>query len=268
MKILSLFLFFSTQLFAVCEFRPEIKNIYSLSGSVTVALKELGLLNQSELKGISVFHPISEKEFSGEFLPGGVFLSYQKINQLTGSTVFYDESRELAKILDSTRSIRGIQIKTRGLLPHEVIQTLNKTLAPFVRGCEAQFQKLSQKILDLENQLEKALKAPIAVVFFLGDFNRGRPAEFVIANDGVVKLLVLHKKIISYPSSLAYVNWSAKVLKDMPNTTLLVGVSDSGKDLVKEIKRNGSKQMTLIYPGALIPGLSQVEAWLYWAKSL
>lgn len=96
---LFLLLFAISPAHAKCEFRSHVKEVYSLSGVVTTGLKELGLLNRPQVKGISVFYPIKSSEFSGQMIPGGLFLSPQVTRKLSGSTVFFDQSREMRKVL-------------------------------------------------------------------------------------------------------------------------------------------------------------------------
>jgi hypothetical protein len=86
-------------------------------------------------------------------------------------------------------------------------------------------------------------------------------------NDGVVKKLIKENKIKTYPSELSYVNWSSKIMDTLSKDFIHLGIEDSGSKLMKEIKRSSMK-MTLIYPGALVPGFSQLEAFLFWANSL
>jgi hypothetical protein len=264
-KILLLLLSF--QSFANCDFKKNIKKVISLSGSSTVVLKELGLLKKTNVKGISVFNPITEADFAGKVYPGGIFLSHQALNELDGSVVFYDESRELHRIFTSHPKVMSREIKTRNLLPKEAHQATMTILKEFVEGCESEFKKLDKKISDLQNEIFKFIPANQTMIFYLGDFLGGRRPEMMMVNDGVVKLLVKEKKIATYPSHLAYVNWSSKILNTLPATTLHIAIKDTGRNGKREIKKS-PMGMTLVYPGALIPGLSQLEACLYLFKSL
>ena len=124
-----------------------------------------------------------------------------------------------------------------------------------------------QKILSaIQIEILKRLPIGLSVVFYLGNFIGGRAPEMVMVNDGVVKWLIEEKKITTYPTELAYVNWSARILKSFPATTMHVAVKDSGRNGEQQIKRS-SAGMTLVYPGSLVPGLSQLEAFLSWAKT-
>ena len=260
---LSLF-FLSFYVEAACEFKPRALKVISLSGTSTVVFKELGLL--SKLHGISVFNPISEKEFSGKVYPGGIFLSHSALSELEGSVVFYDESRDLRKVLSSRKAVNALEIHTRGLTPKESMSATLKTITPYVQNCEANISALNSKIKTLEEKLLKKIPDNQSVVFYLGDFQHQRAPEFVMVNDGVVKWLKDLKKIKTYPTDLAYVNWSSKLMSEMPEATLHVGIKDPGREDKREIKRS-SQRMTFIYPGSLVPGVTQLEAFLYWAEA-
>ena len=119
----------------------------------------------------------------------------------------------------------------------------------------------------MQEKILKRLPDSFKVIFYLGRFINHRPPELVMVNDGIVKKLLSEKKIITYPTDLSYVNWSSKIMLGLGQDFIHLGIEDSGKNNIKEIKRS-SKQMTLIYPGALVPGFSQLEAFLFWTNSL
>lgn len=264
---LSLILLISFKSFAFCEFKPQVSKVVSLSGSTTVLFKELNLLNHKKLVGISIFNPVLAEEFPGKIYPGGIFLSREALTQMKGSLVFYDEGRELNKMFRSISGIEGEEIKTRNLTPSEALIATIKVVSNYLSGCEDRIQKLKEKMRALEKELLERIPSGLSVVFYLGEFRSGRVPEMVMANDGVVKWLREKKKIQTYPSSLPYVNWSSKLMGLLPENTLHVAIKDSGRSGEKEIKRS-SQKMTLIYPGSLVPGLTQMEALLYWARSL
>lgn len=253
---------------AECRFKDKEQRLYSLSGPITVALKELKLLKLSNVKGISVFHPVSSDEFKGRFLPGGIFLSREVMKEMSGSLVFFDESRELKKILSSMKELKLREIKTRGITPEEVTTVMIKELKAITQDCEKEFenfklksQKLSQKILS---------RAPenFTAIFYLGKLRNKKVPDLAMVNDGIVKWIKNQGKLKTYPSELAYVSWSAKIMNDLPKDTLHIGIIDSGKKMEKEFKKLNSKRINFTYPGSLIPGLSQQEAWLYLLNSL
>lgn len=243
------------------------KKVYSLSGPITVALKEIGLLEDPALKAISIFHPVSTKEFGGEFLPGGIFLSRENSMAMIGSHVFYDDSRELTKMLSSL-SLKFIEIKTRGLVPTDVTRNISEILKKHTSGCEARIRSYQQKAEKTAEEVLKKVPADFKAVFFLGKIKNNRLPEMALVNDGIIKWLNEKKKLKTYPSELAYVSWSAKIMNSLPAATLRVGIIDSGAQIQRSIEKLPSGAINLAFPGALIPGLSQLEAWLYLCTNL
>jgi hypothetical protein len=263
-KILSSFLF-SYSLYAQCDFAPSVSKVYSFAGPVTVALRDMGLLQNSKVKGISVFNPVDEKDFFGKVYPGGVFLAKGTVSELAGGVIFYDESRELRKVFSGLKNTQSIEVKTRGLIPSEVTEKIIKTISPYLKSCEKELSAWKKKTIDLEEKILKAIPEKLNVLFYMGEFHGARPPQTLIVNDGVVKWLIEKKKIQTYPSPLSYVNWSAKVMNELPKDIMKVGVKDSGNKMIKSVKRvNGA--MNLIYPGSLVPGVSQLEAVEFWLE--
>lgn len=268
MKILLSFSFvFSISLFA-CDFKSEVKTVYSLSGPVTTALKEYGLLRHPKLKGISYFYPADEKDFSGKIIPGGVFLSPTLLQEFQGAVVFYDDSEELKKTFSRMSEVKSREMLTRNLLPHEVTNLVTRELDSIVQNCHQKKASFIERTKDTQQKIVKLLPELKEVVFYLGEMTSTRPPELIIANDGVVKWLRQEKKIKTYPSQMAYVNWSAKIMQQMSGKVLKVGIKDSGREKTKQLKKISPFEMTLIYPGALTPGLDQLEAILYWLENL
>ena len=243
-----------------CEFSSKVKGVYSLAGSVTLALRDLDLIKDKKLSGISIFHPVDKKVFKGEILPGGIFLSHDTIKNLKGSVLFYDESREMTRILSGYPEVKSIQIKTRGLSPLAVVESTSKELKPYLENCNL---NILQKNLETKLAvLKKVIPPQKTILFFLGQIKQGRYPELLMVNDGVVKWMVEEKLLKSYPSELAYVNWSAKILQSLPSDLMKVGLKDSGSEMgVKLEKSEGHFNLT--YPGSLIPGTGQVEAMIY-----
>ncbi len=264
---LSLIFFISTKVFAVCDFKPNVSKVISLSGSSTVLLKELGLLKNKKLQGISLFNPVTTQEYSGKAYPGGIFLSRDTLKEFSGAVIFFDEARELRKVLESSKTVEGREIKTRNLNPDEAVMETLKVISPYLQNCEEKIATLQEKVKTLMNKILKIIPENFSVVFYLGEFRRSRAPETVMAHDGVVKWLKEKNKIKTYPSTLAYVSWSAKIMSSLSKETLHVGLKDNGREGVKEIKRS-SRKMTIIYPGVLVPGLSQLEAFLFFFSGL
>lgn len=261
MPVFLLSFLFSVSVLA-CEFSPETKGVYSLSGTVTLLLKDLGLLNKPQVKAVSVFHPVSKNDFKGEFLPGGVFLSHQSIQKLAGSIVYFDESRELARIFSRYPEIQAIEVKTRSMTPVEAVVSVEKLLLPIVKSCpQNQKEKMARKLF----QLKSLIKSKPHILFFLGHIQNGKYPELLMVQDGVVKWMVDEKLISTYPSELAYVNWSAKLMNSLPKNAYKVGIKDSGSEMKTELKKS-DHVLNLTYPGSLIPGDGQVDAMIYLFK--
>lgn len=222
----------------------------------------MSLLKDPVVKGISVFNPIAKDDFSGRRYPGGVFLGRGIFSDFSGGVLFYDESRELSRILDPLSSVQSIQIKTRNLVPGKVTSYLIEELRPFLVGCEKELLAFFSKSQELEKKVLSHFTKKKAVIYFLGEYRSGRPPEMLIVNDGIVKWLVENKKILTYPSELAYVNWSAKILKTLPKKTRKIAVKDSGDTMEKRVYEVDDFT-NLVFPGALVPGITQLEAWDY-----
>ncbi|MFP5386300.1 MAG: hypothetical protein ACLGHN_09500 [Bacteriovoracia bacterium] len=252
---------------AKCEFKKDTKSVVSLSGPITVVLKELGLLKHKKLKGISIFNPVSQNDFEGKIYPGGVFLSQSSLQELKENVVFFDESREMDRNFKSLGNITAREIKTRNLLPLEVLDLSLHSLQDLLSGCEKKISEMKDKAVSFQKEILKKFPHSYSVIFYLGELRGKRFPEMIMANDGVVKLLRQKSKLTTYPSELAYVNWSSKMMKELPDSTLHIGLKDSGMDMVKKIKRS-SKRMTFIYPGVLVPGYSQLEAFHHLVQNL
>lgn len=267
MRIFLSLILVSVQSFAACDFKPKVSKVVSLSGVTTVLFKELNLLSHPKLAGISIFNPISAQEYKGKVYSGGLFFSRSSFQELRGSVVFFDESRELRRSFSEFSSIESKEIKTRKLTPFEAFQTSLEEVRPYLKDCDKPVADLSVRFHNLEKKLLKLIPEKFMAVFYLGEFRGGRPPEMVLSNDGVVKWLRDQKKLITYPSPLPYVNWSAKVMQGLPAKILHVGLKDSGREKNMELKRS-SEKMTLIYPGSLVPGITQLEAFIYLFESL
>lgn len=246
-------LLFAFDAFAVCSFRKDV-SVISLSGTTTVLFKHLGLLQ--DLKGISVFNPVSEEEFKGKVYPGGIFLSQKTLEEYKGHIIFFDESRDLEKIFKS-KNLKTIEIVTRNQTPTETIHSALKHIIPITEGCEKETAKIEALRVSLENRIINSIPKKKEILFFLGEIKTGRLPEMVMANDGVVKWLREKGKIATYPSELAYVNWSSKIMNDL-NGMIKIGITDTARENKKVLNGNN-----LIYQGSLIPGLSQLEAFAF-----
>ena len=258
MKIyFSLFLLLSASVVsAACGFTPGHKSVYSLSGPVTVILEELGLLASPLVKGISIFYPAPES-FKGEIIPGGVFISPGKLSSMKNSIVFHDGSQELRKLFRS-QNIEALEFASRNQTPREVTESAIAFLNKHLAGCD--MGKILTRLDNLEKAIEKRMKNPMDVIFFLGKITNSKLPELVIANDGLVMWLRKMKLISTYPSDLAYVNWSGAIMNNLKKGTLFIGISEGKVPSVE-----GSRErFNLTYPGGLIPGIRQLDAWMYY----
>lgn len=269
MKILVslVLLIISFNIFAECTFKSEVKKVVSLSATVAVALDEIGLLNHPVVQGVSIFSPISKQKFTKKIYPGGLYLAPGTVKEFNQSVVFYDQGRELKNLLQSLDSATLVEIQTRNQLPLDSVELVINKLKQFTTNCEKQFFSFKEKAISLQSNLLKKIPQNFPVVFYLGEFQNERPPELVIVHDGAVKLLIREKNILTYASELSYVNWSSKIMTKMPARTIHLGIKDSGMSGEKKITQN-SKHTNLVYPGALVPGITQIEAFLFWANSL
>jgi hypothetical protein len=234
---------------------------------MTVLLKEIGLMNHPSLVGISVFNPVSKKNNNKKIYPGGIFLSNSTLQEFKDSVVFFDESRQVKNVLKLGEGIIAEEIKTRNFLPLDVMKLLGEKLRKYTVDCEKELVVYQKKGEVIQNQLLKKIPNGIEILFYLGGFKGERLPETVIVQDGVVKLLIEKNKIKTYPSHLSYVNWSAKVMLSFSKKLKHVAVIDSGMNFTQEVQK-ASQRFTLIYPGSLVPGLSQLEAFSYLADHL
>jgi hypothetical protein len=261
MKILfSLLFLFSFSVRAACRFSPQVNSVYSLSGPMSALIEDLGLMSSPAMKGVTVFYP-ELKNFKGEIVPGGVYLAPAKLEAMNNSLVFFDTSTELKKLF-KTKKINAVEVNTRGLSPREVTTALWEMLKNQVQDCQTESSKMFERVETLEKKIRKEMNPPMSVVVFLGKVGEGKLPELVIANDGIVKWLRGNKLIETYPSELAYVNWAASVMNELKEHLLLGFVEAKSPMLTGKDKR-----VTLSYPGALIPGMRQLEAWNYFLEN-
>jgi hypothetical protein len=246
-----------------CEFSSD-KKIYSFSGPVTQALEELNLLDKHQLKGISVFHPIAAQKFKGKRFAGGVMLSPASLSELSGGVVFYDESQQLRRMFNQYPTVKSVEVSTRNLTPLQVDESVQKILMPYLSKCSRIISEQRKKQLV---KLRNLIPHSKTFLFFLGEIKGERVPEMLMVNDGVVKWMLDEKLITSYPSELAYVNWSAKILQSMSSESFQIGLRDSAGQMTKSFAQKG-KIINLTFPGALVPGKGQVDAMIYLFENL
>lgn len=246
-----------------CSLKKD-HRVISLSGTTTYLFKELGLLK--DLHGISVFNPVASSEYKGKVYPGGSFLSENSLQDMKGSVVFFDESISLKKTFTTKQYIISKEIKTRGLLPLEAMDKGFQEMDFVLSGCEKKIKGIKADAVKIQKQLLNKIPDK-TIVFYLGEIRSGRRPEMVIVNDGVVKLLLIEKKLRTYPSDLGFVNWSSRIINSLPQDTLHIALNDPSMEEKKEIKRS-PLGVTFTYSGVLVPGLSQLRAFQYLFNSL
>lgn len=230
------------------------KKIVSLSGPMTMLLEEMNLLKSSKLKAISTFHPI-RSETSAEILLGGLFMSKKSLAKFKDTVLFYDQSRELRKILTTSNVEQLHEISGRGKSSIEVSEISINVLKPYLVGCEKLITKVELKLNDLKKKL--ALGKSAKLIFFLGEISHKYPS-YIISKDGFVLDLLKSNKINSYKSDLAFVLWSKKALSKYEDF-LKIGVSEQKKLKGLNVKKVSEKKYNLSFPGVLTPGISQVN---------
>ena len=264
MKLLTsalLFLLISSPIEACHIIAP----LYSLAGPSTVILKELNLLKDKNLKGISTFNPIASADYSGERLGGGLFLSRQEEKTFHQAEVLFDQGRELDRYF-SKRSYPSTKIATMGKTPLQVVESVLDILGPKLSGCESQIKEIIAKSKLLAASSFKDKKK---IIFFLGEISQDKKYPgLVIGKDGFVKAWSDQGKIETYPSELNYIHWSQKIIRGFAPDFIFVGISEPKDQKKIEFKKINETHFNLIYPGALTPGYSQLEVMSFLAGKL
>lgn len=228
-------------------------------------LSQFNLLKKSQVKGISIFHPIKVSDFSGEILPGGIFLGHGVLAKMKGAIVFYDESFELKKMFNLNQEIKPIEIKTRNLTPLQVLSEVELKLGPHLKGCD--WEKAQKFMQEKLKRISSLIKKHPYILFFLGHPQGKKWPATLMVNDGIVKWLIDNKFVKTFPSQLSYVQWSSKMMREVPLNHLKVGIKDSGRSFETKIEKL-SDGIKLTYPGALIPGYGQINGLIYLFENL
>lgn len=228
------------------------KSIVSLSGPMTHFLEELDLVRDENLKAISKFHPL-KKEFKGEVLAGGLFLSPQVFHKYKDALIVFDKSREFKYLLEKSNHMNFLEIDSRDQDPFEVINLLEVKALGFLKGCRSKLSDTSKKFKSLKEKL-LTKNIEIKANFFLGSLS-GKLPETIIANDGPVIFLRKFSGFSTYPSELAYVNWSMREFKRQKGF-VNIGLNEAKTEefKVKEVKPN---YFDISYRGVLTPGIRQ-----------
>lgn len=239
-----------------CQLNPKYEYT-ALSAPVSVVIKKLGLISQ--VKTLGSFHPFNE---SIKKVDGGIFLRAKNLNLNNNSIIFYDESKALNREFKKL-DVKLEKIITRNFSAIKATKHILKKLNPYLLNCAPKTTELKDS-LDETEALIKKYKFKKTNIFYLGKISKGARNNLIIANDGFVLDLKHNKTFSTYPSSLAYVSWSSKVLKEIKNV-FSVGVASGFKEEIKIINMDS---VNINYPGVLIPGLQQVEFLKFYISKL
>lgn len=212
-SLIMLMISWSSNIYSLCRFKFN-EPIVSLSGPVTHYLYQLGLHSNSKWKAISIYNGLTKDEFSGEILPGGIFIPTQVTQKYKNAYFFYDESIELEKSLQDIPENRKIKISSRDKTPFEVYRALDNEMKKYLhKDCNNQIIHLAKKVDAIEKKMKTAKLLPHPFLFFMGKILPGpKYPEQLLLNDGPGLYLIRDLNQKSYPSPLAYVHWSEKIL--------------------------------------------------------
>lgn len=244
-------IFWGASCFSACRLEQE---MVSLSGPMTMLLEEMDLIKDPKLLAISKFHPVKNAHGKTR-LAGGLFLSPKIFHQYSKSLIVFDKSREFKYLLKKSQHNLSLEIDSRDQDPFEVMNYLLLKLREMTKGCRQNIKKMQKLSQQIKEQIVKQA-IPLKAVFFLGSIQTRLP-EIVMNNDGFVMFLRRKQLVESYPSPLAYVNWSQKELGRL-NNYLFVGLGTAGTDKL-EIQKKGERRYNLLFRGLLIPGIRQIK---------
>ncbi len=251
MKVFSFLLLFLSSSFA-CHLNSKFQYI-SLSGPVTMLLQEMNLLNDPSLKAISKFHTISSNKFKRERLAGGLFLSPKVFQNYSEPIVFFDESLELRRTMNSLE-VKKLEIQTRNINQWQIHEKVVTELKPYLRACEKNMKEISQSLNKIKTKIQNEEKFKSTFFFYLGELQNRTKPQLVITNDLFVKTLKTNKKLETYPSQMDYVTWSQKISKKFENV-IEIGISEG---LDYNLIKIADKKFNITGPGSLTPGISQL----------
>jgi hypothetical protein len=238
-----------------CSFRDK-KTIFSLSGPVTYLLKELNLLK--DVQGISLFHGLEKKDFSGDFIGGGIFVSPKYLKKFKSVLVFYDESSELKKNL-LNQGVETIEVKTRNMDPFEALNISLNALEPKIIGCDKEIVKIKKESEEIQNFFKKQRPLKQTYVFYLGEITaNGRKPNLIMVDNFVLYFKKLNL-IKTYPTMLNYAPWAQKVMTELKKSSVIEVGTENTKELELILSPIASRQYNLSHKALLIPGLSQVK---------
>ncbi len=260
--VFSLSLLIVTSNLFACEFLPK-QNIISLSGPAIHFFFNLGLINDKRLKIISKFSGFTDKDFNGELVAGGIFLSSKLIKKHKNSLIIFDNSREQRRAIKRSNIAGYLEVDTAGD-PFVVYQKLKKQLMSLTTGCQKNILKLQKQVDLIKTNISSLKNKDVMYLFYLGKVINKRRPQLLMLNDGFVKYLIINKKINSYPSKLTYVSWSSKIIRNLEKKGKVIHVGLNNirkhkKQSIYQVSFDQKGQNINVYgPSLLIPGLPQI----------
>lgn len=219
-------------------------------------LEDLNLLEDKNLKAISIFHPVMN--FSGERLGGGIFLSSKVLKKMINPILFYDSSRELKRSLDKMRKIETIEVDTRKMNVYDATTYSLHILKPYLRNCKKQVLTWKKKIDQIQIEINAARLKKNKLLFFIDAIkNVNKLPPTILVQDSIVLSLLESKKIRTYKTPLSYVAWSAKKIKNNYGDYIRIGLVNHLNEKL-EVQKLDEKNYNVFYRGILIPGVRQL----------
>jgi len=255
-KVISLLLLLSSSSAIACQLKQE---TISLSGSVTSLLYELELLDDSRLKGISVFHPIEKKDFKGRRYPGGVMIAQKTLKEFRGKTIFFDESSELHQRLRQARLDKLVEVKTRGLDPFEATENTIRRIEPHLSNCPTEILRVRLWAANEKQYLLSRKKLQHPIFFFLGEIKGEKLPELMMVHDGPVLFWSRNDRIHTFTSDLAYVRWGEKWRKSLTGKEAFVGLAELKAGEKFRLEKGPKRYWNVRDVGVLTPGPWQIR---------
>lgn len=258
-QVISLvFIFFSTSSIA-CKLTLPVVN---LSGSLTMIMDEIGLLDDPKLRAVSSYYINESKARSHtvDLLMGGIFLSPKIMKKYKKAFFLIDESKELRQQFQKL-NLKNEILKTRGLTPIQAIKASFNLLEKVSQGCTKRMKALLKAVDKQVADIKKVKWDKERIFFFLGSMKAGFP-QMLMVNDGFVKYLRDKFGLKTYPSTVAYSGWSQKKIEQIhdENTIYMGLVADSDlHESSYDFKHLRKNEWDANARYLLVPGLGQLD---------
>lgn len=253
-----IFFLFSSVFFQVrpCSFKSS-KKLGVLSGGLTLIIKELGLLSSSRISYLPRFALTEEerKVYRNKAISVGIFLSPKISNKMKGHHILFDESLELEKQLKRLPDTSLSKFSSRGKNPFEAITIGLEIVLPLVENCEKEISNFRERVKKWQKAIDLFQWREQGVLFFLGELKKNEYPEMMMVRDGFVDYLLEKRKIFTYPSSLPYVIWSEKILKNFLKRENIIQIGLYGSKISQVSSRKWNMGMEKMF----IPGVGQVK---------